>query len=218
MPLAFIYLFLLIFNLEILTIYPLKLALAYIIKISNFIANLKFSNIDISLISTHSLIIIIFGFLWLCLWQKNWRYLGFIAIIIGLFLAFTTPLPNLIIDGKRQFFAIYNEEKGLFFSKKVRKSFRVKNLIKKMGQKDFKTIDKMKDEEIYCQYESCSAKINNQNILILTKRNKIDKICKAKYDILINMSKYQLPNCINSSKKIINNIELDKSGSQYLHF
>ena len=140
MPLAFVYLFLLIFNLEFLTLYPLNFALTNIIKIANFVANLPYSNIIAPTVPTISLITIIFGFIWLCLWQKKWRYLGIIPIILGTFLAYKTPLPNLIIDGKMQYFAIYDEKKGLFFSKKMKETSRVKSLMQKMAQNDFKTV------------------------------------------------------------------------------
>ena len=216
MPLAFIYLFLSFFNLEIITIYPLDFALKQIIKTANYVSNFEFSNLKISLISTTSLVTILIGFLWLALWQEKWRNYGLVVIILGILLAYKTPIPNLIIDGKRQFFAIYDEEKGLFFSKKVRNSFRVKNLMQKMAQSEFKTIKELKNEEIFCKYEFCQAKIKKKQILILTKRNKIDELCQKQYDILVNLSKFMLPNCIDQSKKIIDNTDLLRSGSKYL--
>ncbi len=218
MPLGFLYLFLLIFNLETLILYPLNFALKNIVAIANFVANLEFSSVKISLVSQNSLMIIISGFLWLCLWKEKWRYFGVILIIIGAFLAHKTPLPNLIIDGKRQYFAIFDEKKEeLFFSRNVRKSARINSLMQKLAQKEFKTIEEMKDKEIYCEYEYCKVKIKEKQIFILTQRNKIDDICWEKYDILINLSKFKLPECVDFSKIIINNTDLARFGSQYLY-
>jgi ComEC/Rec2-related protein len=218
MPLAFIYLSLSIFNFETITIYPLNIALTKIIQVASFTANLKFSNITIPLISSLSLILMMLGFLWLCLWQERWRYFGIIIILCGFILAIKTPRPDFIIDGNRQFFAINDKEKGLFFSKKVRRSMRVKNLIKKLGEDEFRIIDELDNSDIFCEYEYCEAKIKDQQILILTKRNKIDFICKSKFDILVNISKFKLPNCLTSSKKIINSSDLERLGTRYLYF
>jgi len=218
MPLGFIYLFLMPFHLQFLTLYPLNFALTNIINIANFTANLPYSNLTVPLISTSSLIIMSYGFIFLCLWQQKWRYLGIIPIILGIFLAYKTPRPDVIIDGKMQYFAIRYENEGLFFSKKIKETVKIRSLIHKMGEKDFKTFADLKNQEIYCEYEYCKAKIKGKQLLVLTKRTKIANICGEKYDILINLSKFELPTCIDTTKKIINNRDLAESGNQYLYF
>ena len=219
MPLAFLYLFLMIFDCGFMVIYPINLALDYIIAYANWIGQLPSSTINISLISQLSVIIMILGLIWLGIWQTNWRYFGLLAILFGAFLAYKTPLPDLIIDGKRQFIAIYDKKDGLFFSKKPRQSIRLNNLLQKMAISEVKTFDKMPNQEIFCQYRYCQATIKDHRILALTKRNKISEICQKDYDILINLSKYKLPTCLkNPDKKIINNTHLLKNGSQYFYF
>jgi hypothetical protein len=220
MPLAFCYLFLLIFKLEFLTIYPLNFAIETIINVSNYFANFELSSIKTSLISTNSLILIIFGFLWISLWQKNWRLLGIMPIIFGCFLAYKTNLPNLIIDGKSQFFAIYDKNEDLFFSPKTRESLRVNSLIEKFASSKFKNIDEMKNKKVFCEYEYCHADIKNNKILILRERNKITNICQKNYNILVNLSKFELPDCAINNKniKVINNYDLALEGNYYLFF
>ncbi len=138
MPISFIYLFSLNSALESPLRYILDIALKNIIKISEFVANIEFSNISISLISSKSLIIIVCGFLLLALSiNKKIKYIAMLIILTGALNAYQTPIPDIIIDKNRQFVAIYHNKK-LFFSKKVRKSIRVNDLLKKTNSKNIK--------------------------------------------------------------------------------
>jgi competence protein ComEC len=218
MPLAFIYL--LFFNsiLEPIIRYILDIALNNMVLISEFVANMRFSNLSISLISSNSLIIMVLGFLLLSLsQQKIFKYSGLSLIFLGAIIAYKTTLPDIIIDKNRQFIAFYLEDE-LFFSKKVRKSMRVRSLMQKMSAKEMKIISNLNNKNIKCSYELCKIKIKEKNILALLQRSKIEDVCREDYDILINLSKYRLPKCTDYSKKIINNTDLKKYGSQYLYF
>ena len=90
--------------------------------------------------------------------------------------------------------------------------------MQKMSAKEMKTISDLNNKNIKCSYELCKIKIKEKNILALLQRSKIEDVCREDYDILINLSKYRLPKCTDYSKKIINNTDLKKYGSQYLYF
>ncbi|MDA9231493.1 ComEC/Rec2 family competence protein, partial [Rickettsiales bacterium] len=217
MPISFIYLFSLNSILESPLRYILDIALNNIIKISEFVANIEFSNISISLISSKSLIIIVFGFLLLALSiNKKIKYVAMLIILTGALNAYQTPIPDIIIDKNRQFIAIYHN-KELFFSKKVRKSIRVNDLLKKTNVKDIKIWDELPRNIANCSYEMCKIKFKNKNILAILKRAKITDICQEDYDILINITKFRLPECVNYQKRIINNQDLKENGSYYLY-
>lgn len=49
-----------------------------------------------------ALIAVTLGVLWLCIWQKRWRFLGLLPILIGAAYPLYTPLPDVIVspDGK----------------------------------------------------------------------------------------------------------------------
>ncbi len=70
---------------------------------------------------------------------------------------------------------------------------------------------------VNCQYEMCKIKFKNKNILTILKRAKITDICQENYDILINITKFRLPKCVNHKKQIINNQDLKDNGSYYLY-
>ena len=82
-------------------IYPLKI-LAYGIGIMNYItayvAALPYSVLYVHSLEFSGFLMIVCGSIWLCVWQKNWRYCGVIAIIAGCLTMFGKPVPDAIIS------------------------------------------------------------------------------------------------------------------------
>lgn len=52
------------------------------------------------------LLLMSFGFLWLCIWQRKWRIWGFIAIFIGFLSIFTSKQPDILINDDASVVAI----------------------------------------------------------------------------------------------------------------
>src|SRR5690606_19724340 len=148
----------------------------------------------VQMISPFSLSLMTFGGLWFCLWQKSWRFLAILPLILGIYFAYKTPLPNLLIDGEQRFFALYNKEIGLVFSEIIR-SENIKNIwMKKMGENEVKTIGNLSEKEaeklaLFCQKPFCQLQISGHKILIHKARNKEDFICQKQANIVVNLTK-----------------------------
>jgi competence protein ComEC len=71
--------------------------IALTIKIALTVASWPFSIFYLPAMPAFVLVMIVLGGLWLCLWQKRWRYLGLIPILIGAFYPFYTPKPDIMI-------------------------------------------------------------------------------------------------------------------------
>lgn len=86
-------------------LYPLKV-LAYGIgilnKITAFVASLPDSVLYVNSLDFNGFMLIVGGAIWLCLWQRKWRYFGIVAIVCGCMTMFTKPIPDVLIafDGK----------------------------------------------------------------------------------------------------------------------
>ncbi len=48
------------------------------------------------------LIVIVLGGLWLCIWERRWRYLGLLPVLLGMLYPFYTPQPDFFVspDGR----------------------------------------------------------------------------------------------------------------------
>lgn len=222
MPLGFLALFAMIFNFEK---YPLLLmdkSLVLLHKLVIFIADCDYSHVASPQLSNWALILAIIGLLLICLIKTPIRWLGIIFFIA----AFLTPLlqekPLILFDSKQQFFAIYDEKEGLVFSKKLRISKKRKLWMKQMNQTKFKTINSIKEpsknsilSKVNCDKKSCII-IGDKKMLILLKRHQLNEICHNNFDIIVNLTaKYSLPDCINSNKIKIDNIDFLQRGGHF---
>ncbi len=205
MPLGFLALCLMPFGLEHLPLILMKISISWIVKIAALIASLPNSYFAVKSISTSSFALIILGGLWLALWRKNLRFWGFLPIIFGLFLAYQTPIPKVIIDGDRKILAFYYNQQLIFL--KPSRSRQTLAWAHKVGLKQFKTIEDLSDTEkqnlqfkSYKNYDSnfisktnkatksterkkpspdfYQFNLNNKKILVISGRNQIAKICQ----------------------------------------
>jgi ComEC/Rec2-related protein len=208
MPCGFLSLLLMPFGAEKITLYPMQISINWIIDIANFIVSISGSYMPVKIISDGSFISIIFGFLWFCLWQKKWRFLGVIPVICGIYFAYQTPIPNLLIDKEKKMIAFYNEGKLIFL--KPTKSKQALIWAKKLGLEKITNIDDLSEAEkqkleISCTYGFCQFVLQKKRVLVLRGRNKIANICQkndeVNYNLVININnKYQSPTCLKKIK------------------
>ena len=218
MPFGFLSLLLMPFGIEKLALIPMQISISWIVDIANFIASISGSYLAVKTISDGSFALIIFGFLWFCLWQKNWRFLGFLPIIFGIYFAYQTPIPHLLIDGEKKMIAFYDDGKLIFL--KPTKSKQALIWAKKMGLDKITNINDLSNAEkqrlgIDCNQDLCEFLLQKKRILVLKGRNRIEEICQKNgdknYDMVINISKkYQLPSCLKEARTIIDNDDLEE--------
>ena len=84
--------------------------------------------------------------LWLMLWQKLWRLLGIIPILLGTFFAMQTPTPDIFINGNGKLWAV-NFREGMQISNR-RKTFASAEWYKSVGQIEFKPLPRQDVYEV----------------------------------------------------------------------
>ncbi len=199
MPFGFLSLILMPFGIEKFALIPMQISIGWIIDIAGYVAEIPNSYLTVKSISPLSFGLIIFGGLWLMLWQKNWRLLGIIPIIFGIYLGYKTPIPKILIDEERKLFAFYYNKKLIFA--KPTKSKQASVWAKRLGLDEFYNLEDLSEEEkkdlqMNCGENFCELKLEEKNILILKGRNKISEICLNQHDFIINLNKkYKAINC-----------------------
>ncbi len=206
MPCGFLALLLMPFGIEKLALIPMQISIHWIIDIAHYVATIPHSYITVKSISATSFGLIIFGGLWILLWKKPWRLLGFVPIILGTYLAHQTPIPTLLIDQEKKMVAFYFNQKLIFL--KPSKSRQTMDWAKKLGLSEVYNINDLNKKEkenlqLNCQENFCEFKLEEKRILILKGRNKIAEICQKSdaqgYDSVININqKYQTPKCLHN--------------------
>ncbi|WP_269745468.1 ComEC/Rec2 family competence protein [Candidatus Orientia mediorientalis] len=109
MPLTLVSLLLMPFNLEKFSLLLAGYGVDTIIKIAKIVSTLPYSVTYFGHIDNVSLLIYLFGFLWLVIWQKYLRLLGIVIIIVALIrIAIIPKKPDLILNSELTVFGIKN--------------------------------------------------------------------------------------------------------------
>ncbi len=226
MPCGFLALLLMPFGAEKIALYPMQLSIGWIIDIASYVTSIPHSYFTVKAISPLSFSLIIFGGLWILLWKKTWRILGLAPICLGIYFAFKTPIPNLLIDSDKKMAAFYNDNKLILI--KPTKSKQARIWAKKLGLDEIGNINDLSTEEkqlleMNCQKGFCEFKLKEKRILVLKGRNKIDDICQKNdtknYHIIINISKkYRSPKCFLDAEILIDNHSSTPKQTQIFNF
>ena len=131
--------------------------IALTIKIAETVAALPFSIFYLRAMPAAVLIIIVAGALWLCLWQKRWRWLGLIPLVLGALYPLYTSLPDILIAPDGSEWAARLEDGRLAVSNLDRDSFVVDQWQQRLGNPPVVDIDALPPEEtrIRCDDAGC---------------------------------------------------------------
>jgi competence protein ComEC len=217
MPLGFLAIFLMPFGLEKYALFGMGKGIFGLEKIAEFVANLDFSQFLSPQISNFGVFLAIVGLLIVCLFKSWLRLIGIIIFALSFFTIFNNQKPKILFDAKQRFFAIYKQEDGLVFSKDLKNSKTKDFWMKKMNEKNFKSLISHPKKEIFCNEKRCVIQ-EKQKILVLLKRNKISEICQNDFDMIVNLTKkYELPACVASDKIKIDNIDFLQKGARFFY-
>lgn len=106
MPCVLLSLLALPFGLEALPLKALGFGLSLINRITAYVSSLPEAGYQVTAMPFWGFLLICIGGLWLCIWRKNWRYFGFIGIIIGFFSITLVKTPDMMTDAKAEVFAL----------------------------------------------------------------------------------------------------------------
>lgn len=129
-----------------------------LIYLSNKIGSMPYSSLPVHTFNNLSIVIITFGFLWLCLWQQRWRFFSIPIIISGCLIGLNYKTPDILANTKMV--AIKGHDKNLYFLAKQRKNFISNTWIAKNGQSKIYSYTQHQNNtkvnincnDNYCQY------------------------------------------------------------------
>lgn len=96
-----------------LDVWPLKivgLGVSKVNQITGFVSHFDYAGFQILSMPTWGLILIVFGALWICLWQQKWRRWGWCLIVFGVLSIFTSQKPELVTSFTGEVLAIKNSD------------------------------------------------------------------------------------------------------------
>ncbi len=109
MPFVLLALVLMPLGLEYLPLKIVGWGIAYVNEITNYTASLPHAGYQVVSMPFWGLLLIVFGGLWLCLWEKKWRRWGIPVIFVGVLSVFTVRVPDVMVDANAEVFAVKNK-------------------------------------------------------------------------------------------------------------
>lgn len=137
---------------------PLAQGIDVLSKLTMWVSSLSGaeSGEGISLMPDWGIFCITIGLLWLCIWEARWRYLGIIAIIIGMLSLWITPKIDFVFDEGGNTFACSDKEGKLQSTPWHRNKF----LIKMWTQQEESQQKDYNYEGLSCERHSCKCGTN----------------------------------------------------------
>lgn len=164
MPAGLIALVLMPLGLEGIALSLMGLGLDIIIDIARWTATLPNAVRVIPSFSSMSLYMIVFGGLWLCLWQTRWRLFGVLGIVAGFSLMPFHETPDVYIAANGKNVAVRNVHGDLVLAKSSREKFAVTKWLEQNG--DIATPKQAaKRPGFQCDRNGCIYKLGNDRIL-----------------------------------------------------
>jgi competence protein ComEC len=206
MPCVILAFFLYPLGLEKFALIPMGEGIEWLIKISEYIALIPHSTKVIPYIPAISLLLIIIGGLWICLWRSDWRWLGISCILAGISSVWLIPRADIIIDSKNGSVVLSNYNGKPVLIGRLSK-FSREAIAKYYGEEELEklsNIDAFSFKSISFDLTDDSKRFNCSNISVNIAPNKLIKNCAntiinkanlidhGSYFVYLNVSKIKL--------------------------
>ncbi|WP_339046470.1 ComEC/Rec2 family competence protein [Candidatus Mesenet endosymbiont of Agriotes lineatus] len=193
-PMGIIYVILIPFKFEWLISGAIEYSIDVVLKLSEKVANVKYSTIYVHSIYPEAVIIITIGLLWLCLCQRNWRFWGLIIIVIGIFTDVFYQTPDILAVSSNA--AIQENDSLLYSLTKKNRNFISVTWAKQNGQLKalhYKNYNG-ENKRLSCDDFGCIYQNANKSVLIAYKQELIVQNCD-KVDLILQLNKFVYPVC-----------------------
>lgn len=94
-----------------------------ILKTAEWVASMPYSLLILKKMPDYGFGLVLFGGLWLILWQKKWRYAGLVPIMFGFLSILTYQIPDVVIADKGKLVGFYGDDQKLYLTTVKRDKF-----------------------------------------------------------------------------------------------
>ena len=118
-------------------------------QITAMVASLPNAGYQVLSIPLWGMVLIVFGGLWLAIWQLSWRHWGGLGIVLGILSIFTVQIPQAIISNDGLLFAVKDKQNKLLFLPRRGKIFNKQIWLEKTAHQQLNNHDKQKLNDIW---------------------------------------------------------------------
>jgi competence protein ComEC len=182
MPWGLLAMLLMPFGLEQLALEPMRWGLSAIIWVAKTVASWPGSSPVLPALPAYALPLLTLGGLWLCLWQRNWRALGFIPIAIALLsFAWHAP-PDILVSDDAEVVAVRDASGRLMFSQAGADKFQRETWTRRAGEETASAWPQpgtaSADGALRCDAVGCVLKREGQQVNIALSLQALAEDCR----------------------------------------
>ena len=134
-------------------------------------------------ISGLTLVLIVLGGLWFCLWQTRARALGLVIAAIGIALAPQSHRPDALIERNGQTAALRSDAGSLVFPPATAASYSAENWL--LADGDERDVAKATDESVFrCDTLGCIGRVKGKTVALIRHPGALEEDCRIA-DIVI---------------------------------
>lgn len=134
-PFGLLSLLLMLLRLEKIILLPVSYIIDCIIYMAKISNKIRFGTVFLQSPNIFTVVLMIFGILWLSLWSNNLRRFGVIPYLIGIFMILSQKNIDVIIDNKDKMLFFVGERNNIYVYNM--NGYKTQNIINKLGNGNF---------------------------------------------------------------------------------
>lgn len=182
MPLGLLGLVLMPFDLEQIALLPMGMAIDAMIWVAQTVANWPGAVLNVSAVSDETILLVILGGLWLCLWKQRWRYLGLVPMLFAGVLHLSASRPDILIEPEGRLFAVRGGDGRLLISDAKINRLARETWVRRDGGSSLEPFPKMgasKDGRLRCDPAGCLYRHEGVVVALPRRSQALDEDCRS---------------------------------------
>lgn len=186
MPWAVVSVALMPFGLEGLALVPMEWGIALVIQVAQGVAGWPGAVSLVPAMPVWGLACIALGGLWLCLWQRKWRYFGIAGIVAGLASIPAHRGPDILVADDGGVMAVRDAEGELIVNNDRRGRRTARSWRENAGQRDVRHArDPALANRIACDALGCIAQVQGKTVALVEDPRALSEDCR-RADIVVS--------------------------------
>ncbi len=218
MPAAVIAFLLMPFGLEYYPLIVLDYGITLMMCGARFFAELPYASLALPSPSFVGIIMVVFGGLWLCIWQQKWRLLGVPLVIIGIAtIAFHKPYDLLISSDASKVAMRFDNDRFVFLRGKE-DSFDGQVWLRTGGQEKALSIEDLDKKIGSCDKHKCTITAYGKKIVVTKGKKEIEVSCDGNPDIVVSQNYLDESSGCDNVPLLFDRTYLQQNGATALRF
>jgi competence protein ComEC len=214
MPFALISLLVMPFGLEFWPLQVMGFGIGLLLATGKWVASWPGAVSILPSIPGISLLLLVLGGLWLCLWQTRWRALGLVMAASGLLLSGERTKPDILVERDGRALALRTEEGRLALPPATRASYSIDNWLLADGD-ERDAVAASAGSPFRCDLLGCIGKFKGKTVALIKHPAALEDDCRMA-DIVI--TPFSVGRACEEARVVVDRRALQLEGAHALYF